>query len=88
MSDDAYMEAKNRDPKYIDRAFTFDIAQSHAVLDSVAQELADALREFTTAYRTHPRVFSPSTVWLDEAEEKGNEALQRFDNLNKKADTE
>ena len=95
MSDDAYLEAENRDPRFIDRVFTYGIAQSHAVLDSVAQELADYARK--APHIPGCSIFGPTDsdrllgVWM-ESDRKctcGKEdSLMRFDNLNKKAGTE
>ncbi len=93
MSDDDYIPAHLRHyadcPHFPDtpcRNHEYCLEQSHAVLDSVAQELADALREL------HAMVWGECPSLLEElsggnarADMACNEALQRFDNLNKKA---
>lgn len=90
MSDDAYMPASERWDYYgwpwacgrYDEIF-----ESHAVLDSVAQEAIDALRIDPTLDHECEQ------QWRDDCPEcqfvrKARAVLMRFDNLNKKAGTE
>lgn len=90
MNDDAYIPANERERSIrilLDGGYTgaaTKILQSHAVLDSVAQELADALRE--ALILRNQLSYSPSVAAA--SARNSHKALMRFDNLNKKAGAE
>lgn len=99
MNDDAYIPANERERSIrilLDGGYTgaaTKILQSHAVLDSVAQEQATALRSAIAWLQDCLSDWEPSDAadaehlraaldgWI-------KPALMRFDNLNKKAGTE
>lgn len=78
--DSAYINPSERDPDYQEMEWSYSLAMSHAVVDSIAAELADALRKVRDRYYNQSGVRSggaesPSSI--------GFAALERFDNLTK-----
>ena len=83
MTDDAFIPASERSPYPIGELTVLitqyrGLARSHAVVDSVAAELAEALREANAYMAAHAKADDPRML-------QGHDALARFDNLTKGA---